>query len=130
MKRFLVYALLGPPIGWAVLFAMTVLFEPRMRDTFDASTLGGAVLLIPFSYLAGLLPAIIVAVVDLLLAKRRLALRPRIGACTAAGYVVAILGMYGFHPPPTGKALVFGLVGAIPAAVCAWLSGRNRTEPA
>jgi hypothetical protein len=46
---------------------------------FGISMIGGAVLIIPFSYLAGLPQAIIVAVVDLLLAKRKLQLRPRIG---------------------------------------------------
>jgi hypothetical protein len=121
MKRFLIYALLGPPIGLAVLFAMTALLDPHKRDPLD--TKAGVVVLIPFSYLGGLPQAIIVAAVDMLLSKR-LALGRRICACTGAGYAVTMLGMYGFHWPPVGRYFLFGLVGAIPAAVCAWLSGR------
>jgi hypothetical protein len=131
MKRFLIYALLGPPVGFAVLIVMTALLTPRMRGTPDNALFGAVALAIPAAYLVGLLPAMIVAVVDLLLSKRKLALWPRICACTAAGYIVTMLGTYGFRLPPNGRFLLFGLfglVGAIPAALCAWLSGRDRTE--
>jgi hypothetical protein len=128
MKRLLIYTLLGPPIGLAVVLAITAPFEPLVRDNLDRALLGAVALAIPFSYPAGLLPAIIVAVVDQLLAKRGLALWPRICACAGAGYVVTMLGAYGFRLPPNGRYLLVGLVGAVPAAVCAWLSGRSAAK--
>jgi hypothetical protein len=123
VKRFLIFALLGPPLGfvtffWGLLQAWNLL--AGAPSTFDIHQ----VVLLPLAYLFGILPALAAALFDHVLAKRNV--RWRVLWTTLLGYLagffpimeVLIPGL--MHP---SFLLLFGLVGAVPAAVCSWLSG-------
>ena len=75
MKRFVIFALLGPPLGMITgLWIMLPLFNLALgaRPLFEPSTLDWhKVVLLPFAYLMGLLPALAAAGFDELMAKRR-----------------------------------------------------------
>jgi hypothetical protein len=124
MKRILTYICLGPPLGLGVLFLVLLVVEPGTRSDV---VLGLALpfFLLPYAYLAGIVPALIVCAIDWLLAKR-LELWPKVAVCTVVGYVATVVGMFGIHVIPSVKVALFGMVGAIPAAICSWLSNRNK----
>jgi hypothetical protein len=105
--------------------------------------LGGAsvfdyhqLVLLPLAYEIGLVPAVLVAAFDGRLARR--GVRYRVGWSTLFGFAVSFLPLLGalsmgfLHGP---FVAIFGLLGAAPAAVCSWLSGKGasgvrRQEPA
>ena len=81
------------------------------------------VVLLPFVYILGVIPALLTGAVDFALARRRVPWRP------------LWTGLFGFMASfiPLGGALIggfvhglfillFGFVGAVPAALCSWLS--------
>jgi hypothetical protein len=123
--RLLIFALIGPPIG--LCFAMWVLlpvFEIAVggRPLFDWHQ----IVLVPLSYLLGLIPACVVAVFDAFLAGRHFSYRPLWTALFgfAASFLPLLSSLTaGFIHGPI--ILLFGLVGAAPAALCSWLAGRR-----
>jgi hypothetical protein len=72
-------------------------------------------------YLAFIGPALVVALVDRL--ASRLSVIYGVIAATLFAYGVSVLDVAWAG---ARDVLVFGLVGAIPAAVCSWLSIQNR----
>ena len=118
MKRFLVFALLYPPLAVAVLILVSLGQIGVVALSVILPTLG-------WSYVVGFVPAIILAFVDWFLAAR-LRVFPRIAATALVGYALAILSAFPVWDRSIWvETLIFGLVGAIPAAVCSWLSGRS-----
>jgi hypothetical protein len=138
MKRFLIFICLFPGIALAVL----ITFVSIGVGAFPANP--EAVVLVGWGYVVGVIPALICAVVDLLLRKTRI---PPVIGTALVGYGIATLvaptifdrsdigmglafGLIGlvalapFDWGLTGIFLAFGLVGGIPAAVCSWLSGK------
>jgi len=94
--------------------------------------LGGAsvfdyhqLVLIPLAYQVGLLPALLVAAFDGWLVGRDV--RYRVGWSTLFGFAMSFIPLLGalsmgfLHGP---FVAIFGLLGAAPAAVCSWLSGK------
>jgi hypothetical protein len=81
--------------------------------------------LMPLAYVVGLLPAVLAAAFDGALAKLRIRFRPL--WCALFGFAVAFLPLIGalkmgfLHGPLVAS---LGLLGAAPAAVCSWLSGK------
>ncbi|MBX3553630.1 MAG: hypothetical protein KIT85_02145 [Pseudolabrys sp.] len=125
MRRFLIFAILGPPLGFVTLFwgLLGALGEP---PTIDA----GQIVLLPMAYALGLVPALIAAAFDEYLARR--------GTPARILWTALLSCLTGFLPILTSViagnvhgpyVLAFGLVGAVPGAICAWLSGAG-TEPA
>lgn len=123
MTRFAVFLLLGPPLGFATLFwgllgtLGIALGEPPPVDA-------GQIVLLPMAYALGLVPALAAALVDHLLARRRV--RARIAWTALASFALAFIPLATslaagtIHGP---YVLAFGLVGAVPGAICSWLSG-------
>lgn len=124
MRRFLIFALLFPPLTFVVAFwGMLQILNWALgeKSTADYHQL----ILLPVAYVVALLPAMLTALVDDVLASR--SVRHRILWTTLAGYLffapllVALL-TGSIHGP---YLLLFGMIGAVPATICSWLAGRQ-----
>jgi hypothetical protein len=110
MKRFLIYLLLFPAIAAASLYAVFYILTGAVVDSLSGPA---------FCYLLFIGPALVVALVDWLVSRTRI---PSVIATTLFAYAVSALSAAWAG---TIDVWVFGLVGAIPAAVCSWLSNRR-----
>ena len=118
MKRFLIFIFLFPGIATVVLFAFISIGVGALPDNPQA------IFVVGWGYVVGVVPALVCAVVDLLLGKIRI---PAVIGTTLVGYGIAILaGLTIFDWGLIERILAFGLIGAIPAAVCSWLSGKHK----
>lgn len=127
MKRLLIFALLAPPLGMATgLYLML----PLLNGGFVASTLDWHnIILLPAAYFMGLVPALVVGLFDGALAKRKVRRR----VLWTAGFAFAmsfipVLPSIAFGFIQTPWILPFGIIGAVPGAICAWLAG-DATRP-
>ena len=118
MRRFLIFGLLGPPLGFVVaFFGLLPLIgsEPR----FDPH----GIVLLPLAYFLGLVPALIAAGFDHWLAKDGVRYRPIWIA--AIGFGVSFLPVArAFLVTPSPYFLIYGVIGAVPGFICSWLAGR------
>jgi len=116
MKRVGVFLLVGPLLGLTVILILTArIVVPHPGIHISAYFLA-------FAYLASLIPAIAAALADLWLAAKTWQL---LGAA-CVGAIAAVLEMLLLHGQVTVlQLLAFGLSGALPAAVCSWLSDRT-----
>ena len=117
MKRFVIFMLVGPAVGFAVFL---------LRQWLGGKFVGweAAAFQLPITYLFAILPSLVMWFVDWLLFDK---VRPwrRIVTLASVGYgaSIAMLLMWSpvwVHLP---QLLIFGLVGAVQAAVCSWLVG-------
>jgi hypothetical protein len=110
MKRFLIYLLLFPAIATVALYAVLYILTGAVVDSLSGPA---------FCYLMFIGPALVVAMVDWLVSRTRI---PSVIATTlfAGGVSVVAAAWAGTIDVP-----VFGLVGAIPAAVCSWQSNKS-----
>jgi hypothetical protein len=122
MKRFLIFGLLGPPLGFVTAFWVML---PALDWSLGASSHVGLhqIVLLPVAYMVGIVPALLAALFDYGLARRHV--RWRILWTTlvsyAAGFIPIASSMFdGFVHGP--YVLLFGLIGAVPGAICSWLS--------
>jgi hypothetical protein len=112
MKRFLIYLFLFPAIATASFFAMLYILTGAEVDSLSGPA---------FCYLFFIGPALVVALVDWGAAARLSVIRSVI-ATTLFAYGVSVLAVAWAG---TRDVLAMGLIGAIPAAVCSWLSNRS-----
>lgn len=111
MKRFLVFVFLFPAIAAASFYAVLYILTGATVDSLSGP---GIV------YLVSIGPALVLALVDWLFAKTPI---PGVIGTTLVAYGVAVLAVALAGVIVEG-ILALGLVGAIPAAVCSWLSRR------
>lgn len=123
MRRYLIFALLGPPLG--LLVGLFVLLPLLNGGEFDFDF--GNIALLPAAYLLGMVPALLAAQCDSVLATRGTKWRSLWTALAA--YVLSFLPIAAAlahtrlgHP----VLLLHGLVGAIPGYVCSRLAGGPR----
>lgn len=125
MKRIVIFVLLGPPLGMITgLYGMLPVLnwslgEPSLIDFHQF-------VLLPLAYVIGFVPALIVGCLDAALATRRV--RWRIAwtvlFAAAACYIPLMSSItMGFIGGPL--LLLFGIIGAVPAALCSWLAGKT-----
>ena len=107
MKRFLIYLLLFPAIATVSLYAVLYILTGAVVDSLSGPA---------FCYLMFIGPALVVALVDWLASRTRI---PSVIAATLFAYGVSA---FGAAWAGTIDVSVFGLIGAIPAAICSWLS--------
>jgi hypothetical protein len=123
MKRFLVFLLLGPFLGYVVFV---------LRNLAAGKIVGGAMgflLGLPFAYLFGLPIALIIWAEDHLLSdKIGLSWKVVTSACVGYAAAIAMLLITTALHIPLPQILTFGLTGAIPAAVCSWLLGAQLSK--
>jgi hypothetical protein len=135
MKRYLVFAALGPLLGgfWVLLtttimsgyWTHTNLAEVEKLFAVFAKTL-------QYSYLFGILPALMMgAVDDILFHVKRIGPVARMLCVGALAFVGAEL-LYGSRGPDSGvtQFILYGLAGFIPATVSSWLVHTTVEKPA
>ena len=118
MKRLLIFTALFPPIGLLIFLASDPLGLHKLPDAgLLFWMLGGA-------YLVALIPAWLSAAVDRALSTKPIYLRIVGTAATGAVAVMAELIVLHFGEILNGGVafLMIALIGAIPAAVCSYLS--------
>lgn len=122
MKRFLIFAAMAPPLGFVVAFWVMLQFANWLAG--DPTTIDVTqIMMLPTIYMLGLIPALLVGSVDHTLAKRKIPCR--IALTALFGYAISYLPLaaafwMGFGLSP--YILLFGLIGAVPSAVCSWLA--------
>lgn len=134
MKRYLIFAVLGPLLsGFLMLLATTLmsgywtqtnLSEVKKLFVVFAKTL-------QYSYLFGILPALMLgAVDDILFHVKRIGWVVRMLIVGAVAFIATGL-LYGSRGPDTGvvQFILYGLVGFVPATLSSWLAHRMVEEP-
>lgn len=124
MKRFAIFALLGPPLGFLILCFMSAPLWTGGVWTNGLALIFTLVLFGPTIYSVGLAPALTCGIIDVFL--ERLPIYQRLTMIGAAGYLLSYLPIRGSKFPLTIDAFAYGLTGLIAAVVCSWLtSGRQ-----
>jgi len=122
MKRLLIFALLGPPLGMAI--GLGVLLPALSAAVGDPPQWDWRQIeLLPLAYVAGLAPALAAGVFDQALARRAVSWR----AWWTGAFAFAVSFLPLAAAIAAGMAhgpflLIFGLVGALPGAICSRLS--------
>jgi hypothetical protein len=122
--RIAIFCLFGPPLGAICMFALGVAANP---SGVTSGALQGLFFVVLFSYLPGFAPAILTCQADDYLSDKlarwpRAAVTSLVGAAVTVAWLSLVVG--------TGRwvGLEAALLGAIPAAVCSWLSDRWKSE--
>jgi Family of unknown function (DUF5413) len=135
MKRYLIFAALGPFLGGFLLLLATTymsgywthtnLSEVKKLFVVFAKTL-------QYSYLFGILPMLMLAAVDDIIAHVK-RIRPvlRMLMVGVIAFFAAEL-LYGSRGPDSGvtQFILYGLVGFVPATISSWLAHEVMDEPA
>ena len=122
MKRFSIFLIVGPILGYVVLLIMS--------DGLKAIIVifgVGFLLLLPFAFIFGLVPALIAAVADLVLERSGVMSVRRWFTTGVIGYLatyILILNNY-FAESALSFTYGMGLTGAVAAVACSWLSERG-----
>jgi uncharacterized membrane protein YeaQ/YmgE (transglycosylase-associated protein family) len=134
MKRYLVFALVGPFVGGFLLLLTTTYQSGYWAQT----NLGGVGKLfvvffksLQYSYLFGFLPSLMIgAVDDILIHVRRIGPVLRMLLVGLFAFVLASL-TYSSRGPDSGAVqfVLYGLVGFVPSVLSSWLVHRYVEEP-
>ena len=124
MKRFLIFALIGPPVG-AFAFIFITLPVIGILDHSDIEVtlaqLHRFIALIPLSYVVGIIPAMLTAFADR--SARNLSAPLRILFVTVCGYFVGFLPFWWpFNAGGRSSDWAFGFIGATAGAICSWMA--------
>jgi Family of unknown function (DUF5413) len=136
MKRYVIFAALGPLLGgfW-LLLTTTVMsgYWSHPPSVAEAEKLLAVFsMTLQYSYLFGILPALMLgAVDDILFHVKRIGPLLRMLIVGAIGFAVAEL-LYGSRGPDSGvtQFILYGLVGLIPGTVSSWLAHQAIDKPA
>ena len=130
MKRYLIFAAIGPLLGGFWLLLTTTLMSGYWSHPPSASEIGKLlavfVTTLQYSYLFGVLPLLMLgAVDDILFHVKRLNPILRVLLVGVIAFVAAEF-LYGSRGQDSGlfQFVMYGLVGFIPGVVCAWLAHR------
>ena len=126
LKRFLIFAILGPCLAAVTLLLVVLPLASFLEGTrIEMSLPSGQTLTV---YLAAIFPALMVGLFDWIAELIELPHRP-IGAAIV-GWVLAVLVLRGWLALPDlpGWFVVIGLIGAIPAFICSWVTLRIRLK--
>jgi hypothetical protein len=134
MKRYLIFAALGPFLGgFFLLVATTVMSGYWAEPSFSQTTKLFVVFLktLQYSYLFGILPVLMIAAVDdIVFHIKRIRPVVRMLIVGAIAFVAAEF-LYGSRGSDSGATqfILYGLVGFVPATVSSWLSHEAIDEP-
>jgi hypothetical protein len=123
MKRYLIFAALGPLFGGFLLLLATTVMSDYWSHPPSLSEVDKLLIVflrtLQYSYLFGLLPALMLgAVDDIVLHIKRIGPRLRVLIVGVIGFTAAEL-LYGSRGPDSGvlQFILFGLVGFVPGTV-------------
>ena len=134
MKRYLIFALLGPLLGGFLLLFVTTYMSGYWTETNLAEVKKLFVVFaktLQYSYLFGIVPALMLAAVDDILSHvRRIGAMVRMLILGALAFVAAEL-LYGSRGPDSGvfQFIMYGLVGFIPGTISSWLAHEKVEQP-
>ena len=137
MKRYLIFAALGPLLGGFLLLIATTYMSGYWTQT-DLSEVKKLFVVfaktLQYSYLFGIVPALMLgAVDDILTHVKRIGWRGRLLIVGTLAFIAAEL-LYGSRGPDSGAVqfVLYGLVGFVPGAVSSWLAHEaiDEKEPA
>src|SRR5580704_4351206 len=136
MKRYAIFAVLAPLFGgFLLLLTNSVMSDywshpPSLSEAEKLLAVFASTL--QYSYLFGLLPALMLgAVDDILFHVKRMAPVVRMLIVGLIGFAAAEL-LYGSRGPDNGalQFILYGLVGFIPGTISSWLAHRTIDKPA
>ncbi len=136
MKRYLIFAALGPFLGGFLLLLATTVMSgywsrpPSLSETEKLFAVFATTL--QYSYLFGILPALMIgAVDDILFHVKRIGPVVRMLIVGLTAFVAAEL-LYGSRGPDSGalQFILYGLVGFVPGTVSSWLAHDAVDKPA
>jgi len=134
MKRYLIFAAIGPFVGgFLLLFATTVASGYWTETNWGEVGKFFATFFktLPFSYLFGIVPGLMVgAVDDILLHIPRIRPALRIVIIGVLGFAAAEL-LYGSRGSDSGvvQFILYGIVGLFPAVISSWLAHKYADDP-
>jgi hypothetical protein len=135
MKRYLIFAAIGPFIGGLLLLFATTVASGYWTET-NLSEVGKFFSTffwtVQYSYLMGVVPALMVgAVDDILFHVPRIRPVIRMLIMGAIGFAASEL-IYGSRGPDSGalQFVLYGLVGMVPAMLSSWLAHKYADAPA
>ena len=134
MKRYLIFAVLGPLLsGFLMLLATSLMSgywaQTNLSEVKKLFVVFGKTL--QYSYLFGILPALMLgAVDDILFHVKRIGWVVRMLIVGAVAFIATGL-LYGSRGPDSGvvQFILYGLVGFVPATLSSWLAHRMVDEP-
>jgi hypothetical protein len=134
MKRYLIFGVIGPFVGGFLMLFATTVASGYWHDTNWSEIgkfLGAFVKTLQYSYLFGIIPALMVgAIDDILFHVRRIPPVARMLIVAAIGFAASSL-LYGSRGPDTGTTqfLLYGLVGMAPAVLSSFMAHRYADAP-
>jgi predicted ribosomally synthesized peptide with SipW-like signal peptide len=134
MKRYLIFGVTGPFVGGFLMLFATTVTSGYWHDTTWSEIgkfLGAFVKTLQYSYLFGIIPALMVgAIDDILYHVRRIPPVLRMLIVAAIGFAASSL-LYGSRGPDAGtmQFLLYGLVGMVPSLLSSWLAHRYAEAP-
>jgi hypothetical protein len=135
MKRYLIFAALGPFLGGFLLLIATTVTSGYWTQT-DASEVAKLFVVflktLQYSYLFGIVPCLMIgAVDDILFHVRRLNWVVRVVIVGLIAFAAAEL-LYGSRGPDSGATqfVLYGLVGLVPGIVSSWWAHQVETPAA
>src|SRR5215216_4853000 len=133
MKRYLIFAVLGPLIGGFLLLIATTYASGYWAETNIGEVDKLFVVFaktLQYAYLFGIIPALMLGSIDdILLHVRKISWPVRLLIVGVLGFIAAEL-LYGSRGPDSGvvQFILYGLVGFVPATLASWLSHRYAEE--
>jgi hypothetical protein len=131
MKRYIIFALLGPLLGGFLLLIATTVMSGYWDETNIKEVEKIFVVLfstLQYTYLFGILPALAMAAIDDILCHvRRINPTVRMLIVGAIAFAAAEL-LYGSRGPDSGvtQFILYGLVGLVPAMLSSWLAQEKK----
>lgn len=133
MKRYLIFAAVGPLIGGFLLLIATTYASGYWNETNLREVerlLLVFVKTLQYAYLFGIIPTLMIgAIDDILYHVRKIGWPVRVLMIGALGFIVSEL-LYGSRGPDSGVAqfILYGLVGCVPATLSSFLSHKYADE--
>ena len=133
MKRYLIFAALGPLLGGFWLLLATTYMSGYWTETNLAEVAKLFVVFaktLQYAYLFGIIPALMIgAIDDILLHVKKISWPVRLLIVGVLGFIAAEL-LYGSRGPDSGvvQFILYGLVGFVPTVLSSWLSHKYADE--
>jgi hypothetical protein len=134
MKRYLIFAAIGPFVGGLLLLFATTVASGYWTETNWQEVgkfFSTFFWTVQYSYLIGVVPALMIgAIDDILFHWPRIRPVLRMLIMGVIGFTAAEL-IYGSRGPDSGalQFVLYGLVGLVPAMLSSWLAHRYAEEP-